>query len=161
MFVQQFASSRNLIKTSDDLYRILQRQNARTTHMIIGGLEVSGSMYSAAKRHARSLLNNDTSARKLGDGLSVNNNANEQITFKSSEIHMFSYHDDVLVITLMIANCIVKRVLVDASSSVNIIYLQTVRELNLESQIVKAPTILVFGNGAPDRTVGEIGRPQR
>ena len=69
---------------------------------------------------------------------------------------MFSYHDNVLVITLMIANCNVKRVLIDAGSSVNIIYLQTVRELNLESQIVKVPTILVFGNGAPDRTVGEI-----
>ena len=124
--------------------------------MIIGGSEVSGSTYSAAKRHARSLFNHDSSTKPLGDVLSTNNNVNEQITFKSSEIQMFSYHDDALVITLMIANCIVKRILVDANSSVNIIYLQIVKELNLESQIVKAPTVLVFGNGAPDRTMSEI-----
>ena len=130
-------------------------QNARTIHMIIGGSEVSGSTYSAAKRHARSLFNYDSSTRYLGDVMSTSN-INEQITFKSSEIQMFSYHDDALVITLMIANCNVKRVLIDAGSSVNIIYLQTVKELNLESQIIQAPTILVFGNGAPDRTVGEI-----
>ena len=64
-------------------------QNARTIHMVIGGSEVSGSLYSTAKRHTRSLLNSDTSARQLGVSLSVNNNSNEQITFKSSEIHVF------------------------------------------------------------------------
>ena len=83
-------------------------------------------------------------------------NSNDQITFSNDDIQMCSYHDDALVITLMIANCIVKRVLIDAGSSVNIIYLQTVKELNLESQIVNAPTILIFGNGSPDKTVGEI-----
>ena len=34
MFVQQFASSRNLIKTSDDLYRILQRPNETTREIL-------------------------------------------------------------------------------------------------------------------------------
>ena len=34
MFVQQFASSRNLVKTSDDLYRILQRPNETTREIL-------------------------------------------------------------------------------------------------------------------------------
>ena len=59
-------------------------QNSRTIHMIIGGSEVSGSTYSAAKRHARSLFNHDPSTRPLGDMLSTNNNINEQITVKSN-----------------------------------------------------------------------------
>ena len=34
IFVHQFASSRNLIKTSDDLYRILQRPNETTREIL-------------------------------------------------------------------------------------------------------------------------------
>ena len=76
--------------------------------MIIGGSEVNGSSYSVAKRHTRSLLNEAMSTKQLRDSFSTSNNSSEQITFKKNEIQMFSYHDDALVITLMITNCIVK-----------------------------------------------------
>ena len=66
------------------------------------------------------------------------------ITFNDADIQNVQMHDDALVISLLIANCLTKRILVDAGSSVNIIYLQTVKELQLESQIIKAPTVLVF-----------------
>ena len=138
-----------------------QRQNApaqppqavRTINTIIGGSAISGMSYSAAKRHARSLpkelewVNGNVSNDQVVEG---------PITFNDADIQNVQMHDDALVISLLIANCLTKRILVDAGSSVNIIYLQTVKELQLESQIIKAPTVLVFGNGTPDRTIGEI-----
>ncbi|KAI9125063.1 hypothetical protein K1719_003679 [Acacia pycnantha] len=64
-------------------------------------------------------------------------------------------HDDTLVISVLLGNFDIKRVLVDPGSSVNIIYLEMVKEMGLQSQIICIPSVLVFDYEALG-TIGEI-----
>ena len=57
-------------------------------------------------------------------------------------------HHDTLLILLVIANCIIKRILVDNGSSTNVIFLNTLREMNIdESHIHRRSTVLVKFSG--------------
>ena len=111
-----------------------------------------GTSYSAAKRHIRTLTDQIESLTIGGEDLEAQEGP---LAFFDHEINDQN-HDDALVISIYLANCEVKRVLIDPGSSVNIIYLNTVKEMNMESAMSYYPTTLVFGNGAGDKSMAVI-----
>ncbi|XP_065039392.1 uncharacterized protein LOC135673921 [Musa acuminata AAA Group] len=56
-----------------------------------------------------------------------------KITFKTEEVER-SHHDDALVISIWIANARVKRVMVDTGSSVDVLYLNAFKKLDLTNE---------------------------
>ena len=65
-----------------------------------------------------------------------------------------------LVISLLIANCRIKRILVDNSSSTNVIFLNAATEMNIdESHIHRHSTVLIGFNGEHKFTLGDITLP--
>ena len=66
-------------------------------------------------------------------------------------------HHDTLVITLLIANCRIKRILVDNGSSTNVIFLSALKEMNIdETHIHRRSTVLVKFSGKQKFTLGDI-----
>ena len=69
-------------------------------------------------------------------------------------------HHDVLVISLLIANCRIKRILVDNSSSTNVIFLNAMKEMNIdESHIHRHSTVYVGFSGEQKVILGDITLP--
>ena len=113
----------------------------RTVNVITGGSEVSCITYSAARRHARVAVNPETShSPTLLSGAS-----NLVLLFINNEYStLINPHHETLVISLLIANYMIKRILVDNGSSTNVIFLNVLREMNIdESHIHHHSTALV------------------
>ena len=69
-------------------------------------------------------------------------------------------HHDALLVSLQIANILVKRVFVDGGSSANILFLETVKAMGLEeANINRRPTLLVGFSSEQKYTIGEIILP--
>ena len=69
-------------------------------------------------------------------------------------------HHDALVISLLIANCRVKRILVDNGSSTNVIFLSALKEMNIDkAHIYRHFTVLVGFSGEQKFTLGDITLP--
>ena len=114
-------------------------------NVITGGSEVSGITYSAARRHARAAVNLETSlSPTLPSGAS-----NLVLSFIDNEDStLINPHHDVLVISLLIANCLIKRILIDNGSSTNVIFLSASKEMNIdEAHIYRRSIVLVKFNG--------------
>lgn len=84
-----------------------------------------------------------------------------EITFDSrdlAEVHLL--HHDALVVSLLIANSQVKRILVDNGSSSNIILLRTLPRMSiLERQIITSAMVLVGFSGERLSSLGETVLP--
>ena len=95
-------------------------------NVITGGSEVTGITYSAARRHARAAVNPETNlSPTLPSGVS-------KLVFSfidNEDSTLINPHHDALVISLLIANCRIKRILVDNGSSTNVIILNALREM--------------------------------
>lgn len=85
------------------------------------------------------------------------NPTEHSIIFHSSEASNLSRpHDDVLVLTLNVSNCEVGQILVDIGSSADVLFLSTLREMELfESDIEKSMTVLT---GFNDESISAIGK---
>ncbi|KAF3586023.1 hypothetical protein F2Q69_00031249 [Brassica cretica] len=71
-------------------------------------------------------------------------------------------HHDALVISLTVANCLVKRILVDNGSSGNIIFQAAYKDLGLEEGVLtRRITPLIGFSGEVKQTVGESKPPAR
>lgn len=123
-------------------------------NVITCGSEVSGITYSGARRHAHTVVNPETSlspttpsgASKLV--LSFINNEDSTL---------INPHLDTLVISLLIANCRIKKILVDSGSCTNLIFLSTLKEMNIdEAHIHHRSTVLVEFSGEQKFTLGDI-----
>ena len=69
-------------------------------------------------------------------------------------------HHDELVISLMVANCKIKRILVDNGSSTNVLFLNALKEMKIdESNIHRCSFVLVGFSGEQKCTVGDIALP--
>ena len=69
-------------------------------------------------------------------------------------------HHDALVISLLIANCRIKRILIDNGSSTNVIFLSALKEMNIdEAHIHCRSTVLVRFSGEQKFTLGDITLP--
>ena len=117
----------------------------RTKNIITGGSEVSNITYSAVRQHARTAVNLETSVSPTPPSTT----SNLVLSFIDNEdFILINPHHDALVISLLIANCRIKRILVDNGSSTNVIFLNALREMNInESYIHRRSTVLVgFSN---------------
>ncbi|XP_031282174.1 uncharacterized protein LOC116140726 [Pistacia vera] len=83
------------------------------------------------------------------------------IQFEDDEpITLAAPHHDALVVSLQIANILVKRVFVDGGSSANILFLEAVKAMGLEeANINRRPTLLVGFSLEQKYFVGEIILP--
>ena len=81
--------------------------------------------------------------------------------FNSDEIRAVCRpNDDALVITLPIANCEVKRILIDNGSSANVLFLSTLKEMELDESNIEHTGIVLTGfNGESTRAVGTLRLP--
>ena len=71
-----------------------------------------------------------------------------------------SPHQDALVVTVQIANYGVSRILVDNGSSVNLITVKALEEMDIKlSDVVRNSSVLVGFSGETRQTVGEIRLP--
>ena len=69
-------------------------------------------------------------------------------------------HNNALVISLLIAKCRIKRILVDNGSSTNVIFLNSLREMNIdESHIYCHSTVLVGFSSEHKFTLGDVTLP--
>ncbi|KAL5760612.1 hypothetical protein ACOSQ2_019450 [Xanthoceras sorbifolium] len=131
-------------------------KHERTVNVISGGSEVNGVTYSEAKRHSRQAGRMDVQRTRTADPT-----CNYPISF-SSDKHMdlFNPHHDELVISLTVANCLIRRILVDNGSSTNVLFLGALKEMHIdECNIVRRSTILVGFSGEHKNTLGEITLP--
>ncbi|XP_031258284.1 uncharacterized protein LOC116116330 [Pistacia vera] len=122
--------------------------------VISRGSKVNGVSYSAAKRHARVAANPQFQHSRLPQQRATN----LTIEFVDNEAAtLLNPHHDALVVTLQIANIIVKRILIDPSSSANIMFLETFKVMGLEeSSMNRRPTLLMGFNSEQKYTLGEI-----
>jgi hypothetical protein len=127
----------------------------RTVNVITGGSDLSGLTYSAAKRHAT-----ETKGDKPEISCRVTQSTLPSITFDEVDVRDKQEHHDALIITMSMANCKVKKILVDTGSSVNLIMLQTVRNMGFDdSDIQKRSVPLVGFSGETAHSIGEIVVP--
>ncbi|XP_048605672.1 uncharacterized protein LOC125583136 [Brassica napus] len=85
----------------------------------------------------------------------------DEISFMAKEQEkVLTPHHDALVISLTVANCLVKRILVDNGSSGNIIFLAAYKDLGLEeSALTRRITPLIGFSGEVKQTAGEVNLP--
>ena len=71
------------------------------------------------------------------------------ISFVDNEVTgLINPHDDVLVISLLIANCMIKKILIDNGSSTNVLFMNALKEIKIdESNIRRRSTVLVGFSG--------------
>ncbi|KAK4849341.1 hypothetical protein QYF36_023771 [Acer negundo] len=128
----------------------------RVIDYISGGSEVSGVSYSATKRHTRQVSNAETQPNREHPS-----KIDETVTFRSTDkSDLFSPHHDALVISLHIANCLTRRILIDNGSSCNILFNNALREMQVdESKLSHRTTMLTGFSGEQKSTLGEIVLP--
>ncbi|KAK0591839.1 hypothetical protein LWI29_009079 [Acer saccharum] len=128
----------------------------RVINCISGGSEVSGVSYSAAKRKTRQVSNAEIQPNREHPS-----KVDETVTFRSTDkSDLFSPHHDALVISLHIANCLTKRILIDNGSSCNILFNSALREMQVdESKLSRRTTMLTGFSGEQKSTLGEIVLP--
>ena len=128
----------------------------QTIHVISGGSEISGISHAAAKKNTRNARYSQetTKPKRLLLGT-------DEISFTAKEQEqVLAPHHNALVISLTVANCLVKRILVGNGSSSNIIYQAAYQDLGLEeSALTRKATPLVGFSGEVKQTAREITLP--
>ncbi|XP_048623998.1 uncharacterized protein LOC125592685 [Brassica napus] len=116
----------------------------RVIHVISGGSKISGKSHAAAKKSTRNA--------KLG----LETSKSKRLLLGSDEIGLMAKeqekvlapHHDALVVSLTVAKCLVRRILVDNGSSSNIIFQTAYQDLGLdESVLTRRITPLVGFSG--------------
>ncbi|XP_074311313.1 uncharacterized protein LOC141647144 [Silene latifolia] len=105
-------------------------------NVITGGSELSGLTYSAAKRHTT-----ETKGDRPNTSCRVSHNGLPAVAFDEEDVHDSQEHHDALIITLSMANCTVRKVLVDTVSSVSLIMLKTIESMGFSEKDLKKKTI--------------------
>ncbi|XP_074290609.1 uncharacterized protein LOC141617324 [Silene latifolia] len=129
---------------------------SKIVSVITGRSETCGLTYSAAKRHAT-----ETKGDKPEFSLRVSRQDLLEISFNEADIlDEAEHHHDALIITLSIGNCLVKKILVDTGSFVNLIMLETLKNMGFsEKDLVQKAVPFVGFSGETKQSVGEIVIP--
>ena len=113
--------------------------------MISGGSEILGVTYSEAKRLAYK------PKPRVSDQVCP-------ITFDQSDLlDVTGPHHDGLVVTMVIGSVKTHRILIDGGSSVNIIWLYTLKDMGIgQEHVTHKAAVLVGFSGETKTTIGEI-----
>ncbi|XP_070022170.1 uncharacterized protein [Nicotiana sylvestris] len=114
----------------------------RTVNVISGGEDINGVKYTAANKVSKITITHGKRVRHVLE--------EESITFDDADADgILSPHNDALVISLLVHDTNVKRVFIDPNSSVNIILLRVLREMQVEDKLIpKAHTLSGFDNSS-------------
>ncbi|XP_070049028.1 uncharacterized protein [Nicotiana tomentosiformis] len=121
----------------------------RTVNVIIGGDEVNGVTYTASKKMSKVTVSHGKRVCQVLDG--------DSITFDDGDADDFMIpHNDALVISFLVHDTNVNRVFIDSGSSVNIILLRVVNEMQDNDKVIpKAWSLAGFDNSSVI-TKGEV-----
>ncbi|XP_070016035.1 uncharacterized protein [Nicotiana sylvestris] len=122
----------------------------RTVNVITGGEDIHGITYMASNKVSKVTITHRKRVRQVLE--------NESISFDDADTEgIMTPHNNALVISLLVYDTNVKRVLIDPGSSVNIILLRVLREMQAEDKMIpKAHTLSGFDNSSVV-TKGEHG----
>ena len=125
-------------------------------HVISGGSEIGRISHAAAKRSTWNAKHGLVAAKPKRLLLCT-----DEISFIAKEQErVLIPHHDTLVISLTIANCMVKSILVDTGSSDNINFPAAYKDLGLEeSALTRRITPLIRFSGEVKQTAGEATLP--
>ncbi|XP_074278457.1 uncharacterized protein LOC141602048 [Silene latifolia] len=129
---------------------------SKVVSVITEGSEICGLTYTAAKRHTT-----ETKGDKPEFSLRVSRQDLPAISFDEAGVpDELEHHHDALIITLSIGNCLVKKILVDTESSLNLIMLETLKNMGFsEKDLVKKAVPLLGFSGETKQFLGEIVIP--
>ncbi|XP_026458720.1 uncharacterized protein LOC113359271 [Papaver somniferum] len=66
-------------------------------------------------------------------------------------------HNDPLVLTLPVAGCNIMKILIDGGSSVNVLFYDTFKRMELNDEQLMSSYFTIYGfNGAPTKPLGDI-----
>ncbi|XP_070012892.1 uncharacterized protein [Nicotiana sylvestris] len=120
----------------------------RTINVISGGEKVNGVTYMASKKVSKITVTHGKRVRQVLK--------EDSITFDDAVDGVLNLHNDALIISLIVHNTNVRRVLIDPGSSVNIILLRVVNKMQADDKLVpEARTLSSFDNSSVV-TKGEI-----
>ncbi|XP_070017223.1 uncharacterized protein [Nicotiana sylvestris] len=121
----------------------------RTVNIISGGEDINGMTYTAANKISKVTITQGKFVRHVLE--------EDTIIFNDADADgVLSPHNDALVISLIVHDTNVKRVLIDPGCSVNIILLRVLCEMQVEDKLIpKAHTLSGFDNSSVV-TKGEI-----
>ncbi|XP_070055375.1 uncharacterized protein [Nicotiana tomentosiformis] len=121
----------------------------RTVNVISGGEEVNDVTYTAAKITAKFTVTHGKRVRQTLE--------EDSITFDDVDADgLMIPHNDALVISLLIHDTNIKRVLIEPGSSVNIILLRVVNEMQIGDQMISKERSLSGFNNSTVITKGKI-----
>ncbi|XP_070003459.1 uncharacterized protein [Nicotiana sylvestris] len=122
----------------------------RTVNVISGGEDIHGITYTASNKVSKVTITHGKRVRQVLE--------NESISFDDTDTEgIITLHNDALVISLLVYDTNVKRVLIDPGSSVNIILLRVLRKMQAEDKMIpKAYTLSGFDSSSVV-TKGEHG----
>ncbi|XP_013727509.2 uncharacterized protein LOC106431243 [Brassica napus] len=128
----------------------------RVIHVISGGSEIRGISHAAAKKSTRNAKYGLETAQPKRLLLGT-----DEISFTAKkQERILAPHHDALVVSLTVANCLVKRILIDNGSSSNIIFLTAYQDLGLEDNtLTRKVTPLIVFSGEVKQTAGEVTQP--
>ncbi|XP_070028906.1 uncharacterized protein [Nicotiana sylvestris] len=112
----------------------------KTINIISGGEEINGVTYTVANKISKVTATHEKRVQNVLE--------KESITFDDADADgMLTPYKDALVISLLVHDTNVKLVLIDSGSSVNIILLRVLNEMQAEDKLVsKAHTLPGFDN---------------
>ena len=121
---------------------------AGTLLTICGGKHIVGEGSKALERYARTLRHEqDAELMAVDSHVSKKPRREEEciIFTEQDAAHVHFPHSDPLVVEMQIANMIVKRVLVDTGSSVNILYKSSLERMGLSSKDLEPCNQTIYG----------------
>ncbi|XP_043716263.1 uncharacterized protein LOC122664490 [Telopea speciosissima] len=130
--------------------RHLENQPLREIATIFGGPGVGGESSNSRKIHAWTIHLIETANKKR--------KTEHQTTFSDKDLANSQLpHDDALMVKMIVANCLVARILVDNGSLVNILYVDLFLKMQLTPEMLKMIDSPLYGfNGAPVQVEGSI-----
>ncbi|XP_010430681.1 PREDICTED: uncharacterized protein LOC104714911 [Camelina sativa] len=134
---------------------LLPPKHDRVINVISGGSEISRITHSAAKRNTKAFKNPQSKGNATQSDMPACT-----ITFITNDNSVSTPHHDALVIQLTVANCLMKRILIDNGSSTNILYMQAYKELGLDKEGLTRKSIPLVGfSGKVKQSIGEVTLP--